>query len=204
MNREYRMLSFVERWAIAPRLHRQTVAEHSFFVALYASEICLLLGMGPLAHSQVLHYALRHDAFEAWTSDIPGPAKRSLVGLGAQDDYHDKFARTMGEEYLGAIELGNATLVYPSGKCRVRDIIKIADIIDSLFFLEQEKLLGNTMTAGLWDREYERFKVVIGKVLSLDIATRLKDRVLDELKRLANMGAIIPDNDGDIKPGPGA
>lgn len=205
MNREYRMLSFVERWAIAPRLHHQNVAEHSYFVALYCSEMCEFMGLSDGDRVKVLDYALRHDAFEAWTSDIPGPAKRSLLSMTTEREYHNQFGQVMGPTYRDAMARGDEQIYnWRSRKdqkghtFRVRDVIKVADILDSLFFLATEEQLGNRMVEGLFAREMDRLHTAL-KVFGDWTGSAILATVEKELARLAELGAVIPDNDSDLE-----
>ena len=76
-------LSNTKRWTIRPTLRDQSVAEHSFRVAVIAMEICRALNQDGLPSSNVIEYhvlvwALVHDGPEAETGDIPYTAKRNI------------------------------------------------------------------------------------------------------------------------------
>lgn len=73
-------LSHVPRWAIVPHTRLQSVADHSFRVAIIADEI---RRKAKLDHDKVrplnlLWGALVHDIDECVTGDIPGPVKSFL------------------------------------------------------------------------------------------------------------------------------
>ena len=76
---EYRDMAFVPRWAILRTIKNQSVAEHSYFVALYSEQICSTLGLTMEQTGCVLSYALLHDVAETFLGDIPGPSKREIV-----------------------------------------------------------------------------------------------------------------------------
>src|SRR5690606_20843295 len=79
--------SDVVRWQIVRVLKGQSVAEHSFNVALIALELADRLKVD---RGEVLHYAILHDLPEVLTGDIPTPTKR-VIGK----DLLDNFERTV-------------------------------------------------------------------------------------------------------------
>lgn len=186
--KEYRMLSFVPRWAIAPRHNRQTVAEHSFYVALYASQICDVLGINLEDKAAILDYALRHDALEAWTGDIPGPAKRAIKNDASYAAYENQFA----EKVPDYNQYNHPFLV-----------VKLAGMIDEIFFLKTEIGMGNHMVYGLYNRSLERMWVVLKQLDSRHPGMGIKQQVFGalelEVDRLIEKGAYIPNRDEDIQ-----
>ena len=132
--RELRQLSFVPRWVITRDIRTQSVAEHSFYVAVYAEQIAGWLGhTGPIG--QLLKYALWHDVDECVTGDIPGPAKRNMVPLSREKNHTWLF--------------GEMCKRFPGGEWKYtptrqeKDIVKLADLLDALFFKATEIQLGN-------------------------------------------------------------
>ena len=84
-------LSHVPRWVVVPMLRTQTVAEHSFNVAMIAQELMSRnpaitshhvddeMGTAPLVRREnVIWHALTHDIDECVTGDIPGIAKQHM------------------------------------------------------------------------------------------------------------------------------
>lgn len=74
---EFRLFSEVRRWATI-RNSGQKLAEHSFFVALYADQIATLIDWQGDRGALMLH-ALLHDIDELITGDIPGNWKRKAA-----------------------------------------------------------------------------------------------------------------------------
>lgn len=112
-------LQHVPRWTTVPTIRNQNVAEHSHAVAV----ICVwLMGVGdnPIVKPEdVLRYALSHDELEASTGDIPSTAKsRGLVEVTVSGD--------------------------PVSKT-TKDIVKIADFLEAISFLQTEIALGNML-----------------------------------------------------------
>lgn len=128
-----RMLSFIERWNIAPRLHRQNVAEHSFYVALYSDKLAMILGLCPEQRMDIVSAALRHDVAEVKTGDSPGPAKRAVTDEEKLYRYEREFLATLGDDYSTTIEPAVAL------------VIKAADTIDAWYYLMGEVAHGNQL-----------------------------------------------------------
>jgi hypothetical protein len=69
-------LSYVPRWVIVPMSRQQSVAEHSFRVAVIVTELRSRLNKATnWSLGDALNWALIHDAPESRTGDIPGPYK---------------------------------------------------------------------------------------------------------------------------------
>lgn len=67
-------LTYVPRWTIVPMMRHQSVAEHSFRVALIAQDLGWRINRPSLSLSAAI-CALSHDAEESVTGDIPSTAK---------------------------------------------------------------------------------------------------------------------------------
>lgn len=117
---EQRDLAVVRRWAILPTIRQQSVAEHSFYVALYTQEICNRIGWK--CPDYMLLYALMHDMEEIRTGDIPPPAKKQ-----------HNIAPTL--EFIGNICLAPEQLL----------IIKVADLLEAYIFVYNEIKMGNSL-----------------------------------------------------------
>lgn len=69
-------LSHVPRWSNVRHSPPQSVADHSYRVAVIYLELCARLGKEPSLRG--LTRAIRHDAAESYTGDIPGDFKREV------------------------------------------------------------------------------------------------------------------------------
>jgi len=74
-------LSIVPRWTIVPMNRHQSVAEHSFRVAVIALEIAEAEELEEVA--AIVKLALIHDAAECFTSDLPTPVKGMIKNLSS-------------------------------------------------------------------------------------------------------------------------
>lgn len=134
------MLSRVRRWGIVPTIQSQSVAEHSFYVALMASRLAALIRWQ--ATNQDLfnlnRWALLHDSLEAATGDIPTPVKKHLTELKSAEH---KLMSEMGTEFTrlrSQVERAEA-----SKWVEIAEIVSFADSVEALAFLHTEHMLGN-------------------------------------------------------------
>lgn len=140
---ELRDASTVKRWGIV-RTHRdQNLADHSFYVAMYAGDITrICFGPGPWRDKlevNVLRYALWHDVKEEiFTGDFPGPAKAAAI---PDRETYDKAVAVWTESIFGTDEsrfgLGGGW------DSTVKAIIKVADEMDQVFEMSCEARMGN-------------------------------------------------------------
>jgi len=114
LNDLYR-LGEIERWHIVRMNKPQSVAEHSYFVTLLAMRLATVIGV-PVG--KVVHYALLHDAEEAWTGDIPSPVKRLVDKQGIP------IKEMMGDMYIEHPEV------------LIEYVVKLADIAEALKYLK--------------------------------------------------------------------
>jgi 5'-deoxynucleotidase YfbR-like HD superfamily hydrolase len=127
-------------------IKEQSVAEHSYFVALYAARIASLLSAGIRIRAAVMAEALSHDLDEVMTGDVPSPAKRHLRGTATLAEYLEPVERMK--------ESIEATMLLPSEYDYVRSIVKLADVFEAGMKLADELDLGNTTVANLYHSHY--------------------------------------------------
>jgi hypothetical protein len=148
-------LSHVPRWAIVPHLKPQSVADHSFRVAVIYLELCDRCKIP--ASLAGLTRALFHDGAEARSGDIPGPFKRSLNGDLA------------GAEKKATPWLEDGSSLSPDD----RWALKMADIIEAYTFISQQGQGPHAArTTGLvWEslKEHARMRYPEIRVLVQDI-----------------------------------
>lgn len=120
-----RRLSIVPRWTIVPTINQQNDADHSFHVSWIA--LWLTQYHRQRYHTQferdVMMYALVHDSSESIYGDIPSTAKRMMR------PNHD----------FNAIDRD----VMPPFSDEVKSVVKMADYIEALLTLTEERAMGN-------------------------------------------------------------
>jgi 5'-deoxynucleotidase len=128
--------SHVKRWHIVRTAREQTVAEHQWNVTMIALAIVDVAGieLGDDGKLALLLYALQHDAPEAINGDMPTPTKQALRTLHPGFSL-DALDTAVSSRYAVANEWANT----------IQDglpaaIVKIADLIESLWFLRVEAM----------------------------------------------------------------
>lgn len=139
---DYRM-SVVTRWSVVSTLRKQSLAEHSFNVAVIAERIAIQWfgWRDKYVLYTVYDYALKHDRKEAVTGDFPSYIKRFIDEDAIDDFYEPEFGPD------------------PEPTKLVRQIVKIADYIDAIIFLDMEMSHGNLSVSALRKDLRERFGV---------------------------------------------
>ena len=112
----------IKRWTIVATIREQSLAEHSFNVAMIARDIAVEAGMDD---SNIVKYALDHDLDEIMTGDIPSPAKvrmgMSTMDSGKEDSFYKgkSLSKCSKEEIL---------------------VVTAADLIDSYLFIKYNRI----------------------------------------------------------------
>lgn len=106
----------VKRWTIVRTVRDQSVAEHTFNVVMIARRLATHLGVDDAV---VIKAALEHDLDEIMTGDMPSPVKKK-----------------MKEHGYDPVKLENR----PDRGDKVNMIIKMADYMESIWFLEENKV----------------------------------------------------------------
>ena len=127
--KKLRALNCVQRWNYHPRCRFENVAEHSYWVAVFAHQFAQIMKIDDIALAQFMSVALYHDRLEAITGDLPQPVKRGR-------DWTD--VEEAAEQELGHIYSGDFVL---EGNQR---IIKAADLMAAYVFAEEEVKMGNS------------------------------------------------------------
>jgi 5'-deoxynucleotidase YfbR-like HD superfamily hydrolase len=141
---ELRTMSIVPRWSIVHTQIKDTVANHSFYVAFYAREVALLIDWdGDLG--DLMYRALVHDAEEAISGDIVGPVKREII----DNERANAYLRGQLLERMPWVvsDLDDLEVDWPAESAEAWRIIKFADRLDALIFLMTERRLGNGVVA---------------------------------------------------------
>lgn len=149
---------YVQRWSTVHLTHRQSLAEHSFNVAMIAMDLSSrIFGEHPAGLlDQIVRYALVHDLDEVITGDIPTPTKQRLLR-------HDPAIRGILEESFGSASIP------ADPESLTMKIVKLSDLMESAFHVKQH---GDGIHA----------RQVAGEVESilLDTIARLTDQELKD------------------------
>jgi hypothetical protein len=133
-------LSTVKRWTIVHTIRQQSVAEHSYNVAIIAEAIARhwFNVTDPARLYEVYRYALEHDREEGITGDVPTIVKDLFNTAAASLRYVKEWPE-------------------PSADDQIYAIVKLADRIDALIFLRVEMGMGNQSVRKVLDHVADSF-----------------------------------------------
>lgn len=183
--RELRTLSFVPRWVITRNIKTQSVAEHSFYVAVYADQIARFIG-ARCDRGELLHAALWHDAEECFTGDIPGPSKRNMI--------HDQelYQKWIIEELKGRFK---DQIPYINEE--TRQILKIANLIDEVLYKATEINMGNADATYSFGLSFDRLVMALK---DLPFGKELGHLIHRSIQEHTRGNDKLPENNSDLAP----
>jgi 5'-deoxynucleotidase len=121
----------VKRWHIVQTSREQTLAEHSFAVAVIAGSLAAAMRWNGLLQEsgklKLLQWALAHDIIEVRTGDMPTPFKRDLEAVGGKGIV-EKAEDRVDADTMAAYRQVRGT--------DIETIVKLADQIEAIFFLQ--------------------------------------------------------------------
>ena len=170
--REIRDIAFVPRWGIIRTIRQQNVAEHSYFVAIYADQIAKLISWEG-DRAGLLRLAIAHDWEEILSSDIAAPAKRVIKkSMGFSWALFEKWTfQRLVERIPDFVRWG--VFSDEEGEREAATILKVADLLEAVLFLADEVNMGNNncvavkayLEDGLWSamKELESFTSVAAR-----------------------------------------
>ena len=139
------------RYQTAPRAAKETVAEHSFFVAAY---VLKLHDYYKFDLKKGLRLALLHDFSEVFISDVPHPIKQRFPKI---TDELEKAERKVNEEYIGE-EFANELEEFNQTSSIEGIIVALADILSVASYAKFEMELGNSKyMQNVYRRSRERY-----------------------------------------------
>lgn len=166
-----RVLQHVPRWGIIRTLRQQSVAEHSYYVALYATYIAKRLHLTDLDCQWVTQAALVHDFEEMVSGDIPTPFKDAMKMFKLPDG-----ARVLSAPRSMALSIMS---VEPRNKALCEEIIRVADLFEATMYLADEYYMGNSTVNTLLDHFCENLGEIAAQLdedLKLELMKYVQDK----------------------------
>jgi hypothetical protein len=115
---------YTKRWTTVHLSHQQSLAEHSFNVAVLALELAesVFGEVTPKIKAEILEYSLLHDIDEVITGDIPTPTKNRLAEMcSTVNDVIAHEAKAIARDVDPDVVI----------------IVKVADMIEGTFHVKQ-------------------------------------------------------------------
>lgn len=150
-----RDLAFVPRWTITRNIRSRNVAEHSFFVALWALRIAEYAEMELKEQLYLVRLALVHDVEEVITGDIPSPFKSALnsyTKIAVDKLDHQLFERPSDFTNEYAIQI------------TVANILKFCDHLEAAMVIAEERSMGNKTLEGVFHELLDKMKDSVDKL----------------------------------------
>ncbi len=152
---ELRTASIVPRWSVVWTLTRDSVANHSYYVAMYVKAIATVIRwlenypdkmLAMVAWMSLICSALSHDLDETISGDLVAPVKIEILDRNRYDDYIRLKMQERMPGLLSEMDQTEDTLP-PELFDQMWSIITVADRLDALLFLIGERRLGNGVVA---------------------------------------------------------
>lgn len=147
-NGAFARLANIPRFSIYTRVFDESVAEHSYYVAVFSAFLFdhfasqNAIDRPPASLSRILVAALGHDLDEAWSGDINGPFKHMLPAQVRSSMESDGLNRV--REEMGAITKGQSVFHHIEHLNEMEEyILKLADIMSLVMFISRERRAEN-------------------------------------------------------------
>lgn len=151
-------LRFIIRYATAPHSSKESVAEHSYYVAAYVLKLAHYYDFDV---EKALILALLHDYAEAYISDVPHPIKKQNPALEEALEAAEKkvLIDHLSSDFADLIEEFNHG-TSPEGL-----ICQLADVMSVVSYAKYEMELGNSSyMRQVYEKTQPRYIELIAKL----------------------------------------
>ena len=147
MNDLYK-LKYIIRYSNAERVNNEDVAQHSFYVSVLVIQLHQEFPKANLG--RMLFMSTIHDWPEAEIDDVAHSVKRDYPAVARALKSAE---RKVIKQYSKNVQ--EAFLEYEDGTSLEASIVKLADIMQCIQYLESEVALGNTTVQTMLDESIE-------------------------------------------------
>ena len=142
-------LNDIDRFNIEPRIHKESVASHCFFVAMCV--MFLSMKVKDVDINKAIKMALLHDIEEKVSSDIPHTVKIKFPEfVEVLEDMNLKIVLKTLSGYDEFIALWKESR---NGDTEESIMVKVADWVSVLLYTEKEMKMGNTYMEKIYNRQ---------------------------------------------------
>lgn len=152
-------IGHIKRWHNVNTSRDQTVAEHSYVVAIIALDLFQsVVGIDPdngdgsmNTASDIMLAAIFHDSTEVIIGDIPTPAKKLILGKVGDPDFFDQIEKSLMPHvpYSGNRGFNSDAM----------DFVKMADRIESYYWITENGVGNHAKAVALANRGLMEAKV---------------------------------------------
>ena len=157
-SKEVYKLKELKRYNNTPKIHQESVAEHSYFVALLIVKLREYIEFDlPTA----LIMAIVHDLPEVQTSDIPFNVKQRFNNISPTIEQElDVIDQMLGKEYKDIHSR------YTKRECIESMIVKLADVLSCKQYSNSERSLGNKSMDSIYYECSDAIKRMLIKIIN--------------------------------------
>lgn len=169
-------MSFMKRFNNEMHFHDENVAEHSFYVSVFAMMLCDELAVSANMRRIIIEKAIIHDIHEVVISDVPHNVK--MIEPSILKFYTNYESKYNAYHFASLVRLYDSLVLHDRQVCD--EVVTLADILSVIQYAQLEVSLGNKkfekILEGAWDRVDDCFR----KLTELEVYGI--DRVIDFLK----------------------
>ena len=134
MNLNLRLLATVKRWQVIHTIQQQSNAEHVALGCLLCEDLFNHVAFTCATREDVLRGFACHDILESISSDLPGSVNSFIKDIA-------------GEHWRAPLRKVAKQIGLPNfdPSIQVRAIVRYIDLLESLHFIMQERLMGNRL-----------------------------------------------------------
>ncbi len=186
----------ITRWHSVRTSRDQTLAEHHYMVTRISNRLAKDI-LGPdLDDSgllRIMEYASLHDTPELLMGDLPSPLKRHIEQICGADNPIETIEAEIAP---WLIEMKNEIQQHHPEHLV---IIKLADMIDAILFIEHEGIGNHAREVAKGLKEQFRGKVGEARRDYPDYSWKIAEKLLTELLQNEEQGVIAFEGRGDEK-----
>lgn len=159
--RELYRLKHMARYNTWPRIQNESVAEHSFYVALFTLMLCEEFGVNHQVKSYAFEIAIVHDVPEAIMNDITYDAKRKIPEINEPLKKFEKsyIKKNFPKQYDLMFEFTEDEEILLA-----RELVHLADAYSVAQYCDNEVMLGNKYFKPLYSLTKERVNKILKNI----------------------------------------
>lgn len=180
---DVRRLSYVDRYTSIPVSFKENVAEHSYWVALYAALIHQEVSADTTLYAPIVTYALVHDIVECVSGDLVRTFKYSTEELKqAVDAAEEKLVSGFPTELKSLMSLPWTLIQHEGDNAYVKSVVKLADFVSLHQYMVRERMRGNSEIRPFFDRMQKDMRMMAKKYReNADVRVQSMAGLFDEM-----------------------
>lgn len=168
-------MSFMKRFNNEVHLHEENVAEHSFYVSVFAMMLCDEFAVSSNMRRVIIEKAIVHDIHEVVISDVPHNVK--MIDESILRFYTNYESKYNAYHFASLVQLYDQLTLHDRQVCD--EVVTLADVLSVVQYSQLEVSLGNKKFEKILEGAWERVNESINKLYELNVYG--VDRIYDYL-----------------------